>query len=51
MTEKIKVVYFVYLAPNEWEPIVVEQLNSLKECGLYDFADEIHISKIGRAHV
>jgi hypothetical protein len=41
---KIKIVYFVYLKPNEWEPTVLEQLNSLKSSGLYDDADEIYVS-------
>jgi len=41
---KIKIVYFAYLKPNEWEHIVMEQLTSLKNCGLYERADEIYIS-------
>lgn len=44
MKEKIKIVYFAYLSPNNWEPIVLEQLNSLKSLGLYDLADNIYIS-------
>ncbi len=41
---KIKIVYFAYLKPNEWEPIVLEQLNSLKSSKLYDISDNIYIS-------
>ena len=41
---KIKIVYFAYLVPNEWEPIVIEQLDSLKKCGLYNDATDIYIS-------
>jgi hypothetical protein len=41
---KINVFYYTYLYPNHWEKIVTEQLQSLKECGLYDFADKIYIT-------
>ena len=30
---KIKIVYFAYLAPDKWEKIVIEQLDSLKKFG------------------
>lgn len=43
---KIKIVYFVYLKPNGWEDIVLEQLNSLKSSDLYDMADNIYICGI-----
>jgi len=43
---KTIVVYFAYLLPKIWEPIVNEQLLSLKECGLYDECDEIYMSVI-----
>ena len=32
---KIKIVYFAYLAPDKWENIVVEHLDSLKKIDLY----------------
>ena len=38
---KIKIVYFAYLNPGVWEPIFLEQLSQLKNCGLYDLADII----------
>jgi hypothetical protein len=41
---KIKIVYFAYLKPGIWEPIFLEQLSQLKNCGLYDLADNIYIS-------
>ena len=43
---KIKIVYFAYLLPNKWEPIVEEQLDSLKQLKLYEEADKIYISLI-----
>jgi hypothetical protein len=42
--EKIKIVYFAYLFSNQWEEIVLGQLNSLKSTKLYEDADEIYIS-------
>ena len=44
MNEKVNIVYFAYLNSDSWEPIVLEQLNSLKSLGLYDIADNIYIS-------
>jgi hypothetical protein len=41
---KIKIVYFAYLKPGFWEPIFLEQLLQLKNCGLYDLADNVYIS-------
>jgi hypothetical protein len=41
---KIKIVYFAYLKPNQWEDIVLEQLWDLKSTPLYDLADSINIS-------
>lgn len=41
---KVKIVYFAYLKPNDWEEIVLEQLWSLKNSGLYDLAESIYIS-------
>lgn len=43
---KIKIVYFAWLCPNIWEPIVREQLESLKALPLYDLANEIYMSVI-----
>ena len=43
---KIIVVYFAYLLPKFWEPIVVEQLQALNDCGLYDECDEVLMSVI-----
>jgi hypothetical protein len=43
---KIKIVYFAYLAPDKWEKIVVEQLDSLKKIDLYDIASNIYMSVI-----
>ena len=42
--KKIKIVYFAYLKPNEWEDIVLEQLWSIRNSKLYDLADSIFIS-------
>jgi hypothetical protein len=43
---KIKIVYFAWLCPGIWEPIVTEQLDSLKVLPLYDLANEIYMSVI-----
>lgn len=43
---RIIVVYFAYLLPGYWQPIVNEQLESFKSCGLYDECDEIYMSVI-----
>ena len=43
---KIKIVYFAYLAPDMWEKIVIEQLDSLKKLDLYDIALNIYMSVI-----
>ena len=40
---KLKVVYFAYLLKDKWEKIVLEQLNCLVKCGLYNEA-EIYMS-------
>ena len=42
----IKIVYFAYLIPNKWEPIVTEQLDALKKIDLYEKAQNIYISII-----
>jgi len=42
----IKIVYFVYLLPNRWLPIVTEQLDSLKAIDLYEKAQNIYFSVI-----
>lgn len=44
MSKKIKIVYFAYLKPQEWEEIILEQLWSLRNSGLYDISDSIYIS-------
>lgn len=44
--KKIKIVYFIYLRPNYWQKIFIEQFDNLKSCGLYDKTDEIYISVI-----
>jgi len=47
MTEQvIKIVYFAYLVPNVWIPIVSEQLDSLKRLDLYEKASNIYFSVI-----
>lgn len=46
MIEKIKIVYFAYLLSNNWENIVIEQLNSLKSLELYNIASNIYMSVI-----
>ena len=43
---KVIVVYFAYLLPKYWKPIVNEQLESFKNCGLYDECDEVYMSVI-----
>lgn len=43
---KVKIVYFAYLNTDDWEPIVLEQLNSLRNTGLYELADNIYISLV-----
>jgi len=42
----VKIVYFTYLVPNKWYPIVTEQLDALKELELYEIAKKIYISVI-----
>ena len=41
---KLKVVYFAYLLKDKWEKIVLEQLNCLVKCGLYNEAENIYMS-------
>ncbi len=43
---KIKIIYFACLIPNAWEPIVLEQLESLKKLNLYSTASNIWMSVI-----
>ena len=43
---KIKIIYFACLIPNAWEPIVLEQLESLKKLNLYSIASNIWMSVI-----
>jgi len=43
---KIKIVYFAYLVPNHWEPIIKEQLDALKNLNLYNIAASIYMSVI-----
>ena len=45
MNIKIKIVYFANLIPNVWEPIIIEQLDSLKNTKLYNNA-KIYMSVI-----
>ena len=42
----IKIVYFAYLVPNVWIPIVTEQLDALKDLDLYEKAKNIYFSVI-----
>lgn len=42
----IKIVYFSYLVPNIWIPIVTEQLDALKSLELYERAKNIYFSVI-----
>jgi hypothetical protein len=46
MMPTTKIVYFAYLVPDKWRPIIEEQLTALVNCGLYDRADEIQMSII-----
>jgi len=43
---KIKIVYFIYLLPDKWINIFIEQMDALKSTDLYEEADEIFISVI-----
>lgn len=43
---KLKVVYFAYLLKDKWETIVIEQLTSLVQCGLYNEAEYIYICQL-----
>jgi hypothetical protein len=45
-SNKIIIVYFIYLRKGIWKNIFLEQFNSLKLCGLYDTADQIYVSLI-----
>lgn len=42
----IKIVYFVYLLPNMWYDIVIEQLSALKKLKLYETASDIFLCAI-----
>ena len=42
---KIRIVYFAYLAPGAWRPVVLEQLNALKALALYG-SSTIHMSVV-----
>lgn len=42
----IKIVYFSFLVPNIWLPIVTEQLDALKDLDLYERAVNIYFSVI-----
>jgi hypothetical protein len=42
----IKIVYFAYLLPNIWLPIITEQLDALKSLELYEKAKNIYFSVI-----
>lgn len=42
----VKIVYFAYLMPNQWRPIVEEQLTSLSNLPLYEMAKNIQMSLI-----
>jgi len=46
MNINIKIVYFANLIPNSWEPIITEQLDSLKKLELYNKASNIYMSVI-----
>jgi hypothetical protein len=46
MNINIKIVYFANLIPNTWEPIITEQLDSLKKLELYNKASNIYMSVI-----
>ena len=43
---KIKIIYFAYLLPNVWEPIIIEQLDALYNIDLYNLASNIYMSVI-----
>ena len=43
---KIKIVYFAYLIPDKWLPIVEEQLDSLKNLELYNESSNIYMTVI-----
>jgi hypothetical protein len=43
---KIKIVYFAYLIPDKWLPIVEEQLDSLKSLELYNESSNIYMTVI-----
>lgn len=43
---KIKIIYFAYLFPDRWEPIVREQLDGIKRIGLYSECETIHMCVI-----
>jgi hypothetical protein len=40
------IVYFAYLLPSRWEPIVLEQLQAMKTSGIYKDARQILMSVI-----
>ena len=54
MNIKIKIVYFACLIPNLWEPIIIEQLDSLKNLELYNkskifmsvIANDVELNKL-----
>ena len=46
MNLNVKIVYFANLIPNSWEPIIIEQLDSLKKLELYNKASNIYMSVI-----
>ena len=43
---KIKIVYFAYLIPDKWLPIIEEQLDSLKNLELYNESSNIYMTVI-----
>jgi len=42
----INIVYFAFLLKNKWQPIILEQLNSLKNINLYNIASKIYMTVI-----
>jgi hypothetical protein len=46
---KFTIVYFAYLVPNKWESIILEQLNGLRDCGIYEDSFAIYMSVIADA--
>lgn len=44
---KIKITYFIFLKPENWQKIVNEQLDGLSKSGLYDECDKISLAVIG----